>query len=105
MNILGLNRCDLGLGVHRNDVNEAPVVFASGKGNHSAGDSKNSVVFANGYAFAGVIGCAPLPNDDVSGLGNIASKYFYPQSLAMRFSSVLYLSFSFLMSHFLQNLW
>jgi hypothetical protein len=57
------------------------------------------MVFSHSYVEAGIVTGAPLADDDVAGLGKLASVDFNPEPFAVGFPSVGRTACTFFVSH------
>lgn len=72
---------DLSLSV-RLHVDELAALFAGGENHYAVNESVNGVIFAHTYVEAGMMHCATLTFDDVTGTAVAAAKDFNAEAFA-----------------------
>jgi hypothetical protein len=80
---------------------EPAVISALSKFHYAICHGEYSMVFTQHYTLATVIGSAALAHDYIAALCGLAAIYLNAEALAVRVSAVLYLTFAFLVCHWL----
>ena len=86
----------LGFGYNRDD---ALVVIAAVEIHRAVDECKECVVLANGNSVTGIVMCATLAHDDVSGLHLLSTPDFHSKSLGCALAAVLRTTYTFFMCH------